>query len=231
MSIDPLAEKYPDWAPYVFSGNRIIDAVELEGLEPHKIYKTKDEAAKNFGQQYNGLSIRANAEIRTYFYTATDENGNTYYSYTTPGLGSEGMATAEPEPVSSEYEQIGEGHTHSADRNNEPEGVKDAYKYGDNYPSYQDLRQAYKNWKEKKKSDSNATEVMYVVTPNGTIYKFEPNDNTRNFDDDVKEVEGASKVVPSDPNSATRKNNISPNVTPEVLPNNIDKDDYEKIPE
>jgi hypothetical protein len=33
-SLDPLAKKYPQWAPYVFSGNRVIDAIELEGLEP-----------------------------------------------------------------------------------------------------------------------------------------------------------------------------------------------------
>jgi RHS repeat-associated protein len=33
-SLDPLAKKYPQWAPYVFSGNRVIDAIEMEGLEP-----------------------------------------------------------------------------------------------------------------------------------------------------------------------------------------------------
>jgi RHS repeat-associated protein len=34
LSIDPLAAKYPFYSPYAFSGNRVIDAVELEGLEP-----------------------------------------------------------------------------------------------------------------------------------------------------------------------------------------------------
>src|SRR5690554_4269172 len=37
MSIDPLTEEYVDWGPYVFSGNRVIDARELEGLEPKKV--------------------------------------------------------------------------------------------------------------------------------------------------------------------------------------------------
>lgn len=37
FNIDPLAEKYVDWAPYVFSGNRVIDARELEGLEPYLV--------------------------------------------------------------------------------------------------------------------------------------------------------------------------------------------------
>ncbi|MCO5268369.1 MAG: polymorphic toxin type 46 domain-containing protein [Brumimicrobium sp.] len=32
--VDPLAAKYPYYSPYAFSGNRVIDMVELEGLEP-----------------------------------------------------------------------------------------------------------------------------------------------------------------------------------------------------
>src|SRR5690554_2148410 len=36
LSIDPLAKKYPFYSPYVFSGNRVIDAYELEGMEPLK---------------------------------------------------------------------------------------------------------------------------------------------------------------------------------------------------
>ncbi|HQW94681.1 MAG TPA: hypothetical protein PLU58_02720 [Saprospiraceae bacterium] len=34
LSTDPLASKYPFYSPYAFSGNRVISAVELEGLEP-----------------------------------------------------------------------------------------------------------------------------------------------------------------------------------------------------
>jgi RHS repeat-associated protein len=37
ISIDPLTEKYNTWSPYAFSGNRVIDARELEGLEPYII--------------------------------------------------------------------------------------------------------------------------------------------------------------------------------------------------
>lgn len=36
LSIDPLASKYPYYSTYAFSGNRVIDAFELEGLEPVK---------------------------------------------------------------------------------------------------------------------------------------------------------------------------------------------------
>ena len=34
FSVDPLAAKYPFYSQYAFSGNRVIDMVELEGLEP-----------------------------------------------------------------------------------------------------------------------------------------------------------------------------------------------------
>ena len=37
MSIDPLTEEYHTWSPYVFSGNRVVDARELEGLEPYLV--------------------------------------------------------------------------------------------------------------------------------------------------------------------------------------------------
>ncbi|MEZ4828609.1 MAG: RHS repeat-associated core domain-containing protein [Bacteroidia bacterium] len=36
LSVDPLSPKYPFYSPYAFSGNRVMDAVELEGLEPVK---------------------------------------------------------------------------------------------------------------------------------------------------------------------------------------------------
>jgi hypothetical protein len=34
FAVDPLTSKYPFYSPYAFSGNRVIDKVELEGLEP-----------------------------------------------------------------------------------------------------------------------------------------------------------------------------------------------------
>jgi RHS repeat-associated protein len=38
LSIDPLAQKYPYYSCYSFSGNRTIDASEFEGLEPNNIH-------------------------------------------------------------------------------------------------------------------------------------------------------------------------------------------------
>ena len=36
FAVDPLAAQYPFYSTYQFSGNRVIDMVELEGLEPAK---------------------------------------------------------------------------------------------------------------------------------------------------------------------------------------------------
>jgi hypothetical protein len=36
LSVDPLSDKYPHNSPYAFSENRVIDGVELEGLEYKK---------------------------------------------------------------------------------------------------------------------------------------------------------------------------------------------------
>lgn len=33
LSIDPLASEYPHNSPYAFSENRVIDGIDLEGLE------------------------------------------------------------------------------------------------------------------------------------------------------------------------------------------------------
>ena len=38
FATDPLTKQYPFYSPYQFSGNRVIDAVELEGREPLPFY-------------------------------------------------------------------------------------------------------------------------------------------------------------------------------------------------
>jgi hypothetical protein len=44
--VDPLARKYPFYSPHASSGNRLIDRVELEGLEPRRIAKETGELKK-----------------------------------------------------------------------------------------------------------------------------------------------------------------------------------------
>lgn len=41
FAVDPLAHEYPHNSPYAFSENRVLDAIELEGLEAFLIHGTK----------------------------------------------------------------------------------------------------------------------------------------------------------------------------------------------
>ena len=229
MNIDPLTEEYRDWGPYVFSGNRVIDARELEGLEPHSVHKTHGEAAQNFAIQYNGMSIRAGREIGTKMYKGTDKEGNVYYSYTTPVLGAYGFC--EPDTA----EDIPDGtvkthtiHTHGNDDNMEMEGLgQPTHTTGSNYPSPGDFDRS-----DEDAKDNPDHEGDYQVGPNGTIWLYVP--SGKRGDDRMKDttlLPGSTKVTPSDPNSNTRKNNVSPNNSPDVLPLHEIEDYHEPIPE
>lgn len=224
FNIDPLTEDYMDWGPYVFSGNRVIDARELEGLEPHTVHKTLDGAAKNFAEQYNGISIRASREIGTLFYSKIESDGSTVYSYTIPFMGGGGLVKPrDAEAIPTDAENVGTGHTHGSDGNIETLGVINWERTGDNYPS--------EGGGDLDRSDSEAKNnpahiADYTVTPNGTLFRYTPNGNKKDArNKDVKKVEGATNI-PSDKNSNTRKNTVSANVTPTVLPKNESEDRF-----
>jgi|GEM_PF-2835535 len=42
-SVDPLAEKFPHYTPYQFAGNRVPNAIDLEGLEEYLVIKRYDK--------------------------------------------------------------------------------------------------------------------------------------------------------------------------------------------
>lgn len=44
LSLDPLSKYYPWNSPYAFSENRVIDAIELEGLEAWQVNGTWTDA-------------------------------------------------------------------------------------------------------------------------------------------------------------------------------------------
>ncbi|MFT7381732.1 MAG: RHS repeat-associated protein [Roseivirga sp.] len=62
LSVDPLAPDYPHNSPYAFSENRVIDSVELEGLESVYFVNRKKEV---------DISLMTEAEVENLFY----ENG------------------------------------------------------------------------------------------------------------------------------------------------------------
>ncbi|HTJ48126.1 MAG TPA: hypothetical protein VL443_01635 [Cyclobacteriaceae bacterium] len=54
LSVDPLTDKYPHNSPYAFSENRVLDAIELEGLEKFEINNRSFHPDKEFGGHFNG---------------------------------------------------------------------------------------------------------------------------------------------------------------------------------
>jgi LysM repeat protein len=86
LSIDPLNKKYPFYSSFAFSGNRVIDAVEIEGLEPGVLFSSADAAAQNFAELFNDNSIRDNREYGTKIYTVTI-GPLKQYSYAIPVVG------------------------------------------------------------------------------------------------------------------------------------------------
>ena len=79
LSLDPLAPQYPHNSPYVFSENRVIDGIELEGLEflennESRIKMTYGAAMINL-ENLNGASFNM---LHTNVY---DNNGNFWYRY------------------------------------------------------------------------------------------------------------------------------------------------------
>jgi RHS repeat-associated protein len=79
FAVDPLAPKYPHNSPYAFSENRVIDGVELEGLEYLPVNNTNiPSGGVSAGE--NGTSNLSLGNGVTYNNVSTvDINGSQYY--------------------------------------------------------------------------------------------------------------------------------------------------------
>ena len=188
MTIDPLAEIYRNWGGYVFSGNRVIDSRELEGLEPHSIHANQDAAARNFSQHYNGISILENREYVARIYSVTDVNGVTTYSYGVPAPGSGAGATPSQSAIPTGTTYTAFVHTHAA----------------------YDARYANDVFSGTVGSSTGGGDIGYaethsvdgyVVTPNGSFQRYD-------FTNDI--IIPLSTDMVSDPNHPSRLNTRAP---------------------
>jgi len=152
--------------PYVFSGNRVIDARELEGLEPATVHRTMDDAAKNFGIFYNGISIKNNREYGSTIYEVVTSSG-IQYAYSVPAIGgptglSEGVS---PTPAGSK-------------------AVADIHSHTTYYPPYHEGNDVFSGIpksglnKLSLTGDIGGNNIQhlfgYVTTPNGSLQKYDP---------------------------------------------------------
>jgi RHS repeat-associated protein len=195
MNIDPLTEEYNTWSPYAFSGNRVIDSRELEGLEPQTIHFTKDDAAKNFGEYYNGASILENREYASAIYSQTitgkmplGTTSLTTYSYNEANPGTFAESTPNGE-IPSDAALVGNIHSHGGSTAND-EDV-----YDDDHFSDTDIYNAIDMFDEIPGYSS------YITTPEGSLLELD----VENPGEIIK-----STQLPSDPNDPGRLNTIAP---------------------
>lgn len=190
MSIDPLTEEYDTWSPYVFSGNRVIDSRELEGLEPLSTHVTMDAAATNFGTYYNATSISANQEYGSTIYQVSTPTG-TMYTYSAPNIGTTGASVSvSPAPAGST--STGDIHTHAA--------YDPAYK--NNVFSGIPATGANTTSTRGDIGDNNKNGLTgYIVTPNGTLQKYDPTTGT---------ISTLSTTMPNDPKDPTSPATLTP---------------------
>lgn len=94
FAVDPLAPKYPHYTPYGFSGNHVINSVELEGLEDVEVYNRTPEMekAKSANRRYSidGLNYNVNrtdnwdSDGNRTSVDIKDRDGNLIISYSDP---------------------------------------------------------------------------------------------------------------------------------------------------
>ncbi len=70
FAIDPLAPKYPHNSPYAFSENRVIDGVELEGLEYLAVKTIHDKNFKIRKQDYTKINRNLETFLAAVVYPA-----------------------------------------------------------------------------------------------------------------------------------------------------------------
>ncbi len=202
FAVDPMSNTYPFYSPYCFSGNRIIDAIELEGLQPGVLFSSADEAAENWGDFYNGKAIKKDREYASKIYSV-NVDGITYYAYNAAKKG--GKHSSRPNPIIPDNATVvADIHTHGAyeaeldnSQGSEPKSLGEGYTSLD--PG-QDLNNSF------SRSDfvGNVVEDKidgYLVTSDGSLllldYEKQKSDSN-GWDDRVIDV--VSEDMPSDPN-------------------------------
>nr|WP_228441748.1 DUF4329 domain-containing protein [Chryseobacterium lacus] len=184
-------------------------------------YKSYNEAAKNFGDQYNGMSIRMNGEIGTQFYKVSTPTEN-YYSYTLPKSGGPGSWFIEPRdsgPIPDEGVKVGEGHTHGSAGYQIPVG-NGKFHDDNNMPS-----ESHDILRAKENSKNPNYEGDVVITSGGYMFIYGP--GTQNDGKRSREMTPVRTDLPKDPQSKTNPSNtVTPNNSPLVLPIDESDDKY-----
>jgi RHS repeat-associated protein len=213
FAIDPLSSKYPFYSPYAFSGNRVIDAVEQEGLQPNVLFDSPDEAAINFAMYYNDNSIRCNCEYGATIWKVVS-HGDIKYAYgeATKQIGdTQEIDEFRAETPNEGKEVVAIVHTHGkynakySGSSNYFSGLKIDLVYNSDYETVGlvvSLEKDYLLPGDIQRSDY-LNLPTYVATPNGSVQRYLPGKGV--------DIQRISSDAPSDSKDPERLNIRSSN--------------------
>ena len=187
-TVDPLADKMPTWSPYTYCYNNPVRLIDENGLfpGPGDLFKTKQEAAKDWGMYYNGASIMQKTEKASVIYEVQNK-GDVRYSYTKAvDLGAHNGKMK----LVSEGKNIATIHSHGNYDGKIVDNKGNVSLVKDNEFSSTD-----------KANNEKYNLTGYLATPNGSLLEHDP--STGN-------IKTISTNMPSDPKDPSRLNKIDP---------------------
>lgn len=183
-SIDPRTRDFPDWTPYLFAANCPIKFVDVNGEGPGDLFKSADDAAKDFGKTYNSQSIKENKEYITIIIKVQTDKG-VKYTYLKAVRGGDANSVLRPTKEQAKN-VVADAHTHG-------KWTADSYD-----------TKTKEDWNNMfGPEDIEQMEGMqlpgYVATPDGKLQYYDPKKQ------EGKKVTVIAEDLPSDPDWKTNK--------------------------